>query len=318
MKKSIVSLVNKFGRFFGVNIIRVYSSLGNPLSIYGISKKEFVSKGNEGFYLEKANVSVNKTKHNFFLEGYATVVKLIERLGAKVSLENGELIIDICGVKYYLLDKIDLFVLDEVFLEGSYNLTNLKQNTVLIDIGLNVGITSLYFASKKEILTTYSYEPFTPTYDIAQRNLLLNPKFASKVKTFNVGLGESDCELEIDYLPDNKAIMSIYGEKNTANSNTRSKEKIQISNAKDIFLRIRNEYPENSIICKMDCEGAEYEIVKTLKTDPKSLSVPDVYMIEWHNRNPMEIVAALSSSGYNILQTTTSYGTVGMIYAFRL
>ena len=66
-------------------------------------------------------------------------------------------------------------LVDEVY---SFDCTG---DAIVIDIGMNRGIASLYFAAKDNILNVYAFEPFGPTRALAQRNLELNPELARKI-----------------------------------------------------------------------------------------------------------------------------------------
>src|SRR6185312_6672086 len=50
---------------------------------------------------------------------------------------------------------------------GSYNLiVPTEKKIALIDIGMNVGITSLFYASKPNVEKVFSFEPFVPTFNM--------------------------------------------------------------------------------------------------------------------------------------------------------
>jgi len=74
----------------------------------------------------------------------------------------------------------DIFVLYEVFLDGCYhipeNLVPLNDVRTIVDCGANVGITSLYFASRYPNATIFSIEPHPDNYLILQENTRSEPR----------------------------------------------------------------------------------------------------------------------------------------------
>jgi hypothetical protein len=70
------------------------------------------------------------------------------------------------------------------------------------------------------------------------------------------------------------------------------------------------------VVCKMDCEGAEYEIIDSLY-NAQQLSLADVYFIEWHYKSPEHIVSNLINTNYNVINTTFKALNSGMIYAIK-
>jgi len=79
----------------------------------------------------------------------------------------------------------------EVFLKKDYAV-NFSSDAVLIDIGLNRSIASLYFATYPNIIKIYAFEPFKPTFELAKKNLELNPQLSKKINAFNFGLGRDN------------------------------------------------------------------------------------------------------------------------------
>ena len=84
-----------------------------------------------------------------------------------------------------------LFIGKEVFIERDYDF-EVDEDFVMIDIGFNIGITSLWMAKRPNIKKIYGYEPFKQTYLQGVNNLKNNSKLASKITLFNFGLGIRD------------------------------------------------------------------------------------------------------------------------------
>lgn len=73
-------------------------------------------------------------------------------------------------------------VLFEYFVGIPYFFENMDKRTV-IDVGGNIGDTALYYANKGALV--YAFEPITPLYDIALKNINLNTNLKENIHFYN-------------------------------------------------------------------------------------------------------------------------------------
>jgi hypothetical protein len=70
-------------------------------------------------------------------------------------------------------------------------------------------------------------------------------------------------------------------------------------------------------VAKIDCEGAEYEIIDSLYHSGK-LNAIEAIMMEWHRDGPDHLLRVLTNAGFTVLSCSTSdVARQGMIYALR-
>ena len=69
------------------------------------------------------------------------------------------------------------------------------KDRVIIDVGANSGDTALYFASKGA--KVYAFEPVKEYFDMALKNLDLNPELSKNIKIFNYGVSYKKGKLNI-------------------------------------------------------------------------------------------------------------------------
>jgi len=171
------------------------------------------------------------------------------------------------GVRMDISDKADhpLYLVKEVFVKSEYNL-NIAKESVLIDIGMNRAAASLLFAANKNIKKIYSYEPFSPTFDKAKKNLNLNPKLSEKVIPHNYGLGKADTVLKLPYLANATGGMSTTCDV-LKNAKSVNKETVVIKDSAKEIGPIIADNKNKHIIIKCDCEGAEFEIFERLNEE---------------------------------------------------
>ncbi len=313
------SVVNSFLGLFGLKMGRAVPSLSNKFAHYGIKKEDYtIENGIINFH--KLNIILPHEKAYPLLEEYGSAVKLKDKKNALFFVNTDKnLSVEIEGVTFTINDEEELFILTEVFLEGSYNfITPLKQKIAVIDIGMNVGVTSLFFASKPQVEKIFSFEPFKPTYKMAITNIKNNPAFGNKITACNFGLAKNEQQLQVAYSLKQKGRMGLNGlPQSTVEKNDAAQQTIQLKPVSEQFSSIKEKVADNFIVCKMDCEGAEYDIIDTL-FETQLLSLPDVYFIEWHYKSPDTIISKLLQCNYNVIGTTFRPLHSGMIYAVKI
>lgn len=221
------------------------------------------------------------------------------------------------GIHIDISHKADypLYMIKEVFFKSEYNL-NIKKDSILIDIGMNRAGVSLLFACHQNVKKIYAYEPFKPTFEMAQRNLLLNPDLASKIQALNIGLGKADATLQLPYMDTATGGMSTTYDGCMGKNNGRTENVVIRDAAKEIAPILRGN-SDKYIIVKCDCEGAEFDIFERLNEE-KIVSQLDVVMMEYHVQKPDRLVDILAQNGF-VVQTRigSAKSKTGYIYAVK-
>jgi len=286
----------------------------------GISQKDFsFDQTSEKIILKELEVSFFKELPLLLRENWAFQLakRFVNEGYAKFSTNtNDELIIDFGGIKASIQTAEELYILDEIFLNGVYNFI-CDQPTVVWDVGMNAGLASLYFAKQENVLLVAGYEPLKPTYKQALRNLELNPEIAQKIKTFNYGVGGQDRSITVEYSYEHKGNVGIYGIPDFLNQGQKfSNEEMTIKDACEVVSSIASHYPGVNIIAKIDCEGAEYEIINSLYSGGK-LGLFKAIMLEWHKEGAEQLVECLSKAGFTIFSFSPKSKVTGMVYAAK-
>ena len=148
-----------------------FDSINIPLLLQYI-----ILTGNNSFKIRGQTSHFNLKKHFFLLEGFIYLRALLAD-GLNLSFENEKIILSNQTFSFNILTSEEIFKLHEIFHLNMYNFS-LPHKSILIDIGMNVGFGSLYFASKPSIEKVFSYEIFPETYKLAIQNIDLNPMLA--------------------------------------------------------------------------------------------------------------------------------------------
>jgi len=236
-------------------------------------------------------------------------------LGFKGVATDTNLIVSYESINFNIENVEEINILHEIYLGGDYNLITNKE-FVFLDIGMNVGFTSLYFANNKNCIQVHGFEPFPDTASKCNNNLLNNPLLAKKISLNNFGLSNFSGEVEVDYIPSVRGSIGINNPEwvNNLPSSLKQKKKIQIKSAS--VLKNYLSLDTKEVVCKIDCEGSEYEIIDKL-IECNIIKDIGTFLIEWHYKGPDYISSKLSQEGFSVLSLRPKSPNIGMIYAFR-
>lgn len=289
-------------------LYKIFRNFGYKITNESKRKKELQDKVKRLGIMEDYNKLVYRS-FNFFSqikEHYPNIILKEHENGVCAEFDD---------LKFYVESPEEFYILKEVFVEKDYNLLS-NESYVVFDIGMNIGISSLFFAMKDNITKIYSFEPVLATYNQALYNFDLNKKYSNKIKPFNVGLGGFTRTEKVLYDSQMKGNCGIRLESSPNISIDKAQEiEIQIISIEEIIKDIFDRHVDQKIVLKIDCEGAEYEIIKKLE-DQNLLMRIDVLMIEWHDKGSEILEEALIRSNFNIISRVLSPIT-GMIYAFK-
>lgn len=264
-------------------------------------------------YFKDIDISLKKNEHLALVAGYEYASSLHEQHNAKFLLEEGFLFIYIKGLKLQIKRKIELYILNEIFIQGEYQFHS-NDEYVMIDIGMNTGFASLYFSSFPNIHQVYAYEPIPLLYNEAQINFKNNPRFEQKIQAFNIGIGKNNEQVTFQFNDKLSGMTSKYGLHSKFKVDKIQTVDVKIQNAQDLIIQIANNHPNNKIGIKIDCEGMEFEIFESF-TKPIANNIK-LIMLEWHYKFPNNIIKKLKQNNFTVIENQREK-LLGMIYAYR-
>ena len=219
------------------------------------------------------------------------------------------------GLQLYLESSEEFFIVKEVFIEKDYNLLS-NASLVVFDIGMNIGISSLFFGLQDNVKKIYSFEPVVTTYNQALYNLELNTTISDKIEAFNFGLGGVTRTEKVLYNSQAKGNCGIRRELSlVVDQKDASEIDINIKNVQDVLPDLFAQHPKEKKVLKIDCEGAEYEILQKLN-DSNLLVDIDILLIEWHDKGAALLEELLVANNFSVISRHLTSIT-GMIYAFK-
>ena len=178
--------------------------------------------------------------------------------------------------------------------ESNIILQMINKNSIVFDVGANIGWFSLLIAKNIENVKVFSFEPIPNTYKILTMNVIEND--VSNILLFNFGFSDEIKMLEFYYYPEISGNASM---KNLSNRSDVQKIECAVTTL-DRFAQDNNVYPD---FIKCDVEGAELFVfeggIETLKK-----STPIVYtemLRKWaakFNYHPNQIISLFNNLNY--------------------
>lgn len=151
----------------GIKLLRNYvDNWSSVLMVYANMKKQTTVRFKDGSNIDLRNDDI--------LQFYGELYKryLLDR-GFKYLEDNNKIIIQTPqGFKIRILDKVNLHVIDEIFIMNVYGKHKLN-NRIVLDIGCSYGDSSIFFISEGAKLV-YGYEIDDNRYKLARENIEMN------------------------------------------------------------------------------------------------------------------------------------------------
>ena len=185
----------------------------------------------------------------------------------------------------------DIITFVVIFAKKDYG--EIEKNSVVVDIGANIGIFTLY-ALSNGASQVVAFEPCKESFDTMKMNIEKN-KFNDKVNLNKIAIGNKDDSsilISKKSSPYNSILKEegVFNNENTENVKTSTLDKALIK-VKQIDL------------LKMDCEGAEYLIFPTLTKN--FLDKTKEIRMEFHG-NLDKLISSLNYQPFKILNKNES------------
>lgn len=311
-----------------ISFLRLIREVRNIKLAYALIPRQYTPKynisvqgENQPNSLAKDPVQYSPSQINLFESDGDMLLKFMQAQCKMETVQNNHFLTltqNNSLIRFYIRNYDNLQVLEEVFINQLYAFQS-KGEFVVCDVGANIGAASLYFASFENIAKVYGYEPFPETLVMAEKNIQLNPALSSKIELFGHGLGAKD---ETKAVPKPKAgflggTTSDFMIDSLPGSLKGSTISIEIKGISTILNTIRKTHPDKKIILKLDCEGAEYEIMDSLVRNHE-LDKIAICIIEYHLLGNASIVQKLVSNHFTVFSPGGDLNqSIGMVYAVR-
>ena len=205
-------------------------------------------------------------------------------------------------------NSTDLIALTHVWLIGEYQRKKfeIKNNDVIIDVGGHIGLFSLYASQFCKTGSIFTFEPMPENFQLLSENIKSN--HLDNIHIFNLAVSNSNSFVKL-FLNEDDAGHSMFSE-------SLKSVNVDSTSLKQIF-------DDNNIECcdflKLDCEGAEYEIIKNLPSEyfrKIKKIVIEYHMADTHPDLLDELIKKLKAENFK-LETKVLFKDIGFLYAIR-
>lgn len=199
------------------------------------------------------------------------------------------------GGAFYVKEFMTLYIYKEIFIDKCYDFPILTvKNPIIIDIGGNTGLFSLRMKQLYPEASIYAFEPFAPNFK--QFSDTINVSELKNVMAFPYGVGGTTRKEKLYINKKNIGGNSILESRN----NSKAFTEIDLVSIKEIFEKLKI---TKIHLLKMDCEGAEYEIIKDIDLLLSASIEKIVFEPTPMEYNFNELTEHLNNVGFNMIET---------------
>ncbi len=265
-------------------------------------------------------------KYTSIILGHGMYGKYSGIINERSVTYDGKIFLQFDNVSIKVESQDEFYNVCEVFVNQiyHYSINNLRRD-IVIDVGMNIGDSAIYFARQEKVDKVYGYEPFKQTFMRAEYNLRQYID-TNKVCIFQYGISNENAIRRIGFNEDMTCGQSTletmreyaherYKKWGLIQEEKEQAHQIEVRKASEVFESIFKKYPDHNIILKMDCEGEEYGIIEELSRK-EILSSISFIMLEWHYKGKDCILSWLKSSGFSYWCEDKA-DNMGLVYAYK-
>lgn len=211
--------------------------------------------------------------------------------------------------------RMDLWSVKETFLDAFYTRygVEIQDGWTIIDIGAGIGDFSIYAAYGNPHAVIYAVEPFADSFQLLIENLTLNA--VDNVIAFQSAIWGHSGELKLDFSRGEPLQIVSQGVEKT-------KDDAALMPVQAISLEdfLSGQGIEQVDLLKMDCEGAEYEIL--LHASSPVIQKIDRLVMEYHDlsagRDHQVLLQFLEEEGFHVTKhANIVHDDIGYLFASR-
>jgi len=205
-------------------------------------------------------------------------------------------------------NSTDIMALTNIWVLDDYSNSKITINNedVIIDVGAHIGLFALYVAQFCKNGKIFCLEPDPENFKLLERNLNLNQ--ISNVLIFNMAVSKTSSKINL-YKNDDKSGHSIV---------------LPSSNSIEVESTTLNDFLHKSKIIhcsllKLDCEGAEYEIIESLYK--VNFQIFQNIILEYHllDSKPdliTNLIKNLENNSFSVIKNNAEY-SMGILHTIK-
>ncbi|MBZ0305896.1 MAG: FkbM family methyltransferase [Anaerolineae bacterium] len=213
------------------------------------------------------------------------------------------------GQRFWVRSLMDIWIIKETCLDHDYEThgIGLQDGWTVMDIGAGLGDFTVYAAQKLPNGIVYAYEPFPESYELLQKNLSLNAVHNARVFPYAIGAEARVLQMNTG--------TGVAVKHSTAAAGENVAVSVTGITLDEVFQSV-----EQCDFMKMDCEGAEYDIL--FHASPITMHKIRHLCMEYHDGltpyTHQDLVEFLETHGFRVTTTPNpAHREIGFLYARR-
>lgn len=170
-----------------------------------------------------------------------------------------------------------------------------KSNSVILDIGANIGAFSLYINTIVPNLKIYAIEPSSQNMKLLKKNILINE--GKNIRTFQLAISDRNGFGNLDISKEFDSFSLVIDKQKTSTT-----ERVKLNTLN--YFCVQNKIKKIDLL-KIDIEGGEYALFKKsmslIKKNVRTIIVESHDLDNRHNYHT--IIELLKTNRFKILQT---------------
>jgi FkbM family methyltransferase len=192
----------------------------------------------------------------------------------------------------------DLFVLREVLVDEDYSevLPLLRQNVRLVDVGANLGSFTVWLHSVLAVREAFCFEPEPDSFRLLRFNLAVNS--CTSAQPLECAVGGEERTMQLALKASSPGGTSLY----SSESSSGEGHAVKVLAFEQWLSTVKGDFD----LLKLDCEGAEWEILR--RTDPAVFERFRVVVAEVHSdpenkQSPAEFRQVMEGLGFRTVRS---------------
>jgi FkbM family methyltransferase len=193
----------------------------------------------------------------------------------------------------------DRLIFNDIFLRNEYDLTLVKKDGIIIDVGSHIGLAAIYFSKKTNNIECF--EPSKENFKLLKKNIEQNKL---KIKLNNLAVSNKNGQIDL-YSGNSFDTIST-------SSKTGDHYKVNTIDAKQITKK----YEEIDLL-KIDCEGEEFNIIPRLELN-KINNIVMEYHLKNRKKEALNAIIVLLKKNKFLIEKKEYHKELGLIIARKI
>jgi FkbM family methyltransferase len=214
-------------------------------------------------------------------------------------------------LKLIVRGKMDIWSVKETFIDRFYTRHGCEPGPgwTIVDIGAAIGEFSLFAAVQDPSARIFAYEPFQDSVEIFRENIAANG--IRNITLIPNAVWKENTNLQLDF-------SQLEPLQITSDSQEKAGSRQYRVQAVSLHQVLSNNHLESVDLVKLDCEGAEFDIL--LGSKPETVMKFKRIVMEYHDAQPgrhhSQLVTHLEALGYSVVaRRNVVHPDIGYLYA---